>query len=96
MHLEPMGLQCALMDLSHAIVKGMFECLHYFPAAMGVQKDLHDQGKRVNNNRGDGQDCNCASIASITVTGTQLLIYFNIKMTPYKCQAVHPHQAYFL
>ena len=56
MHLEPMGLQCALMDLSHAIVKGMFECLHYFPSAMGVQKDLHDQGKRVNNSRGDGQD----------------------------------------
>ena len=51
-----MGLQCALMDLSHALVKGMFECLHYFPTAMGVQKDLHDQGKRVNNSRGDGQD----------------------------------------
>ena len=55
MHLEPMGLQCALMDPSHAIVKGMFKCLHYFPAAMGVQKDLHDQGKRVNNSRGNGQ-----------------------------------------
>ena len=53
-----MGLQCALMDLSHAIVKGMFKCLHYFPSAMGVQKDLHDQGKRVNNSRGDGQDHN--------------------------------------
>ena len=56
MHLEPIGLQCALMDPSHALVKGMFECLHYFPSAMGVQKDLHDQGKRVNNSRGDGQD----------------------------------------
>ena len=56
MHLEPIGLQCALMDLSNALVKGMFECLHYFPSAMGVQKDLHDQGKRVNNSRGDGQD----------------------------------------
>ena len=44
------------MDLSHALVKGMFECLHYFPSAMGVQKDLHDQGKRVNNSRGDGQN----------------------------------------
>ena len=58
MHLEPMGLQCALMDMSHAIVKGMFECLHFFPSAMGVQKDLHDQGKRENNSRGDGQDRN--------------------------------------
>ena len=57
MHLEPIGLHCALMDLSNALVKGMFECLHYFPSAMGVQKDLHDQGKRVNNSRGDGQDC---------------------------------------
>ena len=57
MHLEPIGLQCVLMDLSHALVKGMFECLHYFPSAMGVQKDLHDQGKRVNNSRRDGQDC---------------------------------------
>ena len=56
MQLEPMGLQCALMDLNHAIVKGMFECLHYFLSDMGVQKDLHDQGKRVNNSRGDGQD----------------------------------------
>ena len=54
MHLEPIGLQCALID--HALVKGMFECLHYFPSAMGVQKDLHDQGKRVNISRGDGQD----------------------------------------
>ena len=34
----------------------MFECLHYFPAAMGVQKDLHEQEKRVNNSRGDDQD----------------------------------------
>ena len=58
MHLEPMGLQCALMDLNHTIVKGMFECLHYFPTAMGVQKDLHDQGKRVNNSRGNDQDHN--------------------------------------
>ena len=56
MHLEPISLQSALLDLSNAIVKGMFECLHYFSTAMGVQKDLHEQGKRVNNSRGDGQD----------------------------------------
>ena len=42
MHLEPIGLQSALLDLSNAILKGMFECLHYFPSAMGVQKDLHE------------------------------------------------------
>ena len=56
MLLEPIGLQSTLLDLSNAKVKGMFECLHYFPTAMGVQKDLHRQGKRINNGKGDGQD----------------------------------------
>ena len=59
MHLEPTGLQSALLNLSNAIVKGMFECLHYFPSAMGVQKDLHQQGKRMGNGQGCDLCLNC-------------------------------------
>ena len=96
MHLEPIGLQSALLDLSNAIVKGMFEYLHYFLTAMGVQKDLHEQGKRINNSKGDGQDGSfCLNCFHYSDWDT-IVNLFQYQNEASKCHQIHNHQAYLM